>query len=67
MLWYFIIGVAIFTLTSISMWIKDKEEIKSNIQEPAWWLAWVVCVVFWPVIILWSIINGIILQSKGEL
>ena len=66
MIIYFIIGVIIFTLTSISMLVRGKYTAKSMFLEPAYWIATTLCVIFWPIVVGWGIYDGIQLLRKNE-
>lgn len=59
MITYFIIGIVIFTYTTISMLVRGEHTAKDMFGEPAWWVATSICVIFWPVIVLWAIYDAI--------
>ena len=68
MIIYFTIGVIIFACTSISMLVRKAETVESMFLEPAYWIATIICVIIWPVIVGWGIYDLIQLvkQSKEE-
>lgn len=56
---YIIIGLIIFTSTSISIAQRDLNKFKKDVKTWQWWAAYVACVIFWPVIVMWAIYDGI--------
>lgn len=56
---YLMIGLVMFTYTSLRIARKDPERMKNNIREWIWWAATLVCVLVWPVILAWAIYDAI--------
>lgn len=52
---YFIIGIVMFTCTTVMMAVKDKERWKAARRDPNFYVATVICMIFWPVMIVWTI------------
>ena len=63
---YFIIGIIIITFTSYRMAVKDAKTFRSNLLKPTWWIATIACVVFWPVLVLWAIIDIVLIINMGK-
>lgn len=59
MIIYIIIGIIIFGFTTSSMVRKGKHIVKEILLEPAYWIGTAICVIFWPIIIVWALYDGI--------
>ena len=57
---YFMIGAALLTYCSVSQYNRDKEDfIKTKFLNWIWWVATLVCVLLWPLLVSWAIIDAI--------
>ena len=56
---YFIIGIIIFTYTTIRMANEREDPVGSMFSHWEWWLATVICVITWPAIVLWAVHDAI--------
>lgn len=52
---YLTIGIIMSTITSIHIAIRDKEFRKSHYHEPLWWMVTILCMIFWPAVVLSAI------------
>lgn len=63
---YFIIGIIIITFTIYRTAVKDVKTYRSNFLKPEWWIAAILCVVVWPVLVLWAIIDIVLIINMGK-
>lgn len=63
---YFIIGLIIGIYSLVGQAVDDKEEFKSDCRKLTYWIGWVVCTIFWPVIIAWAIYKAIHILSSVQ-
>ena len=58
---YLTIGIIMITIAAIHIAISDKEFRKSYYHKPSWWVATILCMIFWPAVIvsgIWDMFHG---------
>lgn len=54
---YLIIGIILITYTTIKSAEKYEDPVESMFSQLHWWVATVICVIFWPVLVVWAMID----------
>ena len=69
MLTYLIIGIALLTYCHISRAMREFEDFKKDILEyPICWLiSTLLCIMLWPVIVVWAVYDAIKMVQEEEL
>ena len=67
MIIYFIIGIMLITWTTTRQVAKCENPVESMFSQASWWAATIVCVIFWPLLVMWAIYDAYKEIKMGEL
>ena len=67
MITYIIIGIMLITWTTSRQVAKREDYLESMFGSLAWWIATIVCVLFWPLLVAWAIHDAIKDLNGGDL
>ena len=56
---YLIIGVGLLTYSSIRQAMKEQDFVEVKLKSLFWWVATILCVIFWPVLLGGAIYDAV--------
>lgn len=56
---YLIIGVGLLTYSSVRQAMDEQDFVEVKLKSALWWIATLLCVIFWPVLLGWAIYDAV--------